>query len=75
MGYWSRANAEVCLLAVRGAPKRLARDVHQVVVERRGEHSVKPEEVRRRIERLAEGPYLELFARGQAEGWTAWGIR
>ena len=73
MGYWSRANAEICLLAARGAPKRLAMDVHQVVMERRGEHSAKPEEVRRRIERLVGGPYLELFARVQAAGWTAWG--
>ena len=73
MGYWTRANAEICLLATRGAPKRLAKDVHQVVMAPRGEHSAKPEEVRRRIERLVGGPYLELYARRQAAGWTAWG--
>ena len=27
MGYWTRANAEICLLATRGHPKRAARDV------------------------------------------------
>ena len=26
MGYWTRANAEICLLATRGRPKRAARD-------------------------------------------------
>src|SRR5215203_3404521 len=31
MGYWTRANAEVCLLATRGSPKRVAKDVHQVI--------------------------------------------
>ena len=38
-----------------------------------GEHSDKPEEVRRRIERLFAGPYLELYGRKPVEGWTVWG--
>jgi hypothetical protein len=37
------------------------------------EHSGKPEEVRQRIERLFPGPYLELYARKPAPGWTCWG--
>lgn len=37
-------------------------------------HSAKPEEIARRIERMAAGPYLELFRRGPARrGWSAWG--
>ncbi len=36
-------------------------------------HSEKPEEVRRRIERLYAGPYLELFGRREAPGWWVWG--
>ena len=31
MGYWTRANAEVCLLATRGHPKRVCRNIHQVI--------------------------------------------
>jgi N6-adenosine-specific RNA methylase IME4 len=73
MGYWTRANAEVCLLATRGAPQRLAMDVHQVIMCPVGEHSQKPDEVRGRIQRLLAGPYLELFARAPASGWTTWG--
>lgn len=73
MGYWTRANSEVCLLATRGKPKRLNADVRQGIVEPRRQHSRKPDCVPTRIERLIEGPYLELFARTKREGWTVWG--
>jgi N6-adenosine-specific RNA methylase IME4/ParB-like chromosome segregation protein Spo0J len=73
MGYWTRANAELCLLATRGSPQRLNADVHQVVFSPRLEHSEKPEEVAARIERLVSGPYIELFARKNRGGWDAWG--
>jgi N6-adenosine-specific RNA methylase IME4 len=43
------------------------------VVEKRREHSRKPECVRERIERLVAGPYLELFARETKPGWDCWG--
>ena len=70
----TEANTEICLLAKRGSPLRLAKDVHQVVIAPVGEqHSAKPDEVYRRIERLYPGPYLELFARKPREGWTTWG--
>lgn len=73
LGYWTRANAELCLLATRGAPQRLAMDVHQVIMSPVAEHSAKPDEARGRIQRLLAGPYLELFARAPAPGWTTWG--
>ena len=73
MGYWTRANSEVCLLATRGKPKRLAADVRQAIVAPRREHSRKPDGVHERIERLVAGPYLELFARQERPGWTVWG--
>jgi N6-adenosine-specific RNA methylase IME4 len=37
------------------------------------EHSRKPAEARARIEQYADGPYLEMFAREAAPGWTIWG--
>ncbi len=73
LGYWTRANVEQCLLATRGAPKRLAKDVRRLVVSPRREHSRKPDEIYERIERLAAGPYLEMFARARRPGWDAWG--
>jgi site-specific DNA-methyltransferase (adenine-specific) len=72
-GYWTIANTEACLIATKGSPLRLANDVHQVVMAPVREHSGKPEEVRQRIERLFPGPYLELYARKPAPGWTCWG--
>ena len=73
LGYWTRSNSEVCLLATRGNPKRVAADVKQVVIEPAREHSRKPDCVHDRIERLVAGPYLELFARQRRPGWTVWG--
>ena len=73
MGYWTRANSEVCLFATKGSPQRAAKDVHQIILAPVGKHSVKPEEARARIERLIIGPYLELFGRRSVPGWTVWG--
>ncbi|MGF1561553.1 MAG: MT-A70 family methyltransferase [Geminicoccaceae bacterium] len=75
LGYWTRANPELCLLGTRGQPKRVARDVDRLVIAPRREHSRKPEEIYQRIERLVDGPYLELFARQQRERWHAWGAQ
>jgi N6-adenosine-specific RNA methylase IME4 len=41
----------------------------------RREHSRKPDEMYGYIERLADGPYLEMFARRSRPGWDAWGTQ
>ena len=73
LGYWTRANPEQCLLATGGKPMRHGKDVRRLVVEKRREHSRKPDCVRERIERLVAGPYLELFSRETKQGWECWG--
>lgn len=73
MGYWTRSNAELCLLATRGKPKRISKRVRQAILAPVREHSRKPEEAYTRIEELLAGPYIELFARTTRPGWTAWG--
>jgi len=73
MGYSTRANVEAVLLATRGSPTRLNNAVHQVIIAPALEHSAKPEEVRRRIERLHPGPHLELYGRRLVPHWTVWG--
>lgn len=74
MGFWTRSNAEICLLATRGHPKRQARNVHQVIISPVEEHSKKPDEARRRIEALmGDIPRVELFARQHPPGWDVWG--
>lgn len=72
-GYWTRANTEVCLLATKGKPKRISAGVAQAIYEPRREHSRKPDCINDRIERLVNGPYLELFARRERPGWDVWG--
>ena len=73
LGYWTRANVEQCLLATRGKPPRIAKDVRRLMIAPRREHSRKPDETYARIERLARGPYLELFSRQSRSGWDALG--
>jgi N6-adenosine-specific RNA methylase IME4 len=73
LGFWTRQDSEFCLLATRGKPKRKSASVRQGIVERRREHSRKPDCVYDRIEQLVDGPRIELFARTRRPGWTAWG--
>jgi len=74
MGHWTRANAEVCLLATRGKPKRISKSVRQLIFAPRREHSRKPDETRERIvELLGDVPRVELFARQTPPGWDVWG--
>ena len=73
LGFWTRANPEICLLATRGHPRRGRADVRKLIVSPRREHSRKPDEAYGRIERLCEGPYLEMFARSTRPGWDGWG--
>ena len=73
LGHWTRANPEQCLLATRGSPSRIEKNVRKLIVDPRREHSRKPDEIRNRIERLVPGPYIELFARKSNPGWDVWG--
>lgn len=76
MGYWTRANVEICLLGTKGKPKRReeAGGVRQLIVSPLREHSRKPDEQYDRIEDLVKGPYIELFSRSDREGWDSWGL-
>jgi N6-adenosine-specific RNA methylase IME4 len=70
----TRANSEPCLLAVRGRMPVLAHDVLSLIYAPVRRHSQKPDEQYPKIERLYDGPYLELFARKKhSEKWAVWG--
>ena len=74
LGYWTRANNEICLLATKGKPSRISKSVHQIVHEPIGKHSKKPTVVRDRIVELCgDLPRIELFARQSVDGWDSWG--
>lgn len=73
MGQWTRANAEICLLAVKGKPKRKAANVRQIIDSPIEQHSKKPNETRNRIiEPMGDLPRIELFARQAPIGWDIW---
>ena len=74
LGYWTRGNAEICLLAKRGKPKRRSAGVHQFIISPVEEHSKKPDVTRDKIIELAgDLPRVELFARQKAPGWDVLG--
>ena len=74
LGFWTRANPEICLIATRGNPKRMSKAVHCIVDTPVERHSKKPDEVRRRIELLmGDVPRAELFAREMHPGWVCVG--
>lgn len=74
LGYYTRANSEPCLLAVRGRMPVESHSIHQVIYSPVQRHSQKPAEAYERIERLYPGRrYVELFARDRRPGWSAWG--
>lgn len=74
LGHWTNGNAELCLFAKRGHPKRLCKSVKQIQMWPRGRHSVKPPQIRNEIIRLVgDLPRIELFARQKTEGWDVWG--
>ena len=75
MGYYTRANVELCLLATKGKSlQRNSRAVHQVIMSKIREHSRKPDEARDKIvELFGDISRIELFARQKVDGWDCWG--
>ena len=74
LGSYTRANAELCLLAVKGKLKRINAGVPSIVDTRIEEHSKKPGVVHERIvQLLGDLPRIELFARQTVKGWDCLG--
>lgn len=74
MGYYTRQNPEfLCLFKFKnGHPKILRHDVRAVLPYPVQAHSEKPP-LHELIRTMFDGPYLELFARRNELGWSAWG--
>lgn len=76
VGFYFRNVTEILLFGVRGTNIRTlspGRSQVNLIRSKKREHSRKPDEMIDLIERCSSGPYLELFARGQRDGWTMWG--
>jgi N6-adenosine-specific RNA methylase IME4 len=72
-GLTLRRNVEFCVLGKRGKPQRLAKDVFEIILVPVRDHSRKPDEAYRRIERYCAGPYLDLFSCERRDGWIPYG--
>ena len=76
-GQYTMSYCEMCLVFKRGRiPKpRGTRNEKQLLSAPRGEHSVKPSEVREAIERMfPTQDRIELFARQRSAQWDVWGL-
>ena len=74
VGFYTKSNAEVCLLGIKGRLKPITNKISSVVIAPRQEHSKKPSEVRNKIvELFGDLPRIELFARQKTDGWDVWG--
>lgn len=76
LGKWTRNNSEICLIGIKGHPYKYKKSssVREVIISKRGEHSKKPDEARKRIvELMGDLPRVELFAREKNEGWDSLG--
>jgi N6-adenosine-specific RNA methylase IME4 len=73
LGLTVRHQTEIVLLARRGNCRRQRKDIRELILAPRREHSRKPDEFYRRVEAYCAGPYCDLFAREQRAGWSCWG--
>jgi len=74
MGYYTKSNSEVCLLATRGKMKPVSNKVSSIIIEPLTKHSEKPNIIKDKIVELyGDVPRIELFARSKSLGWDCWG--
>lgn len=70
--YW-RVSHEFMLLGIRGKPEFRRRDCMSWGQFDRTAHSKKPRDIRRLVESVSSGPYLELYGREAVENWMVYG--
>lgn len=76
VGFYFRNVTEILLFGIRGDNNRTlapARSQVNLIRTMKREHSRKPDEIIPIIENCSPGPFIELFARGDREGWAMWG--
>lgn len=73
LGFWTRGNAEVCLLATRGRPRRQAANIHQFIISPVEAHSKKPDEARDKIVAYSGPPQSRKTLWGEEEGRRGYG--
>ena len=58
---------------IKGKQPTKTKNTSTVIISRRREHSKKPDEIYKIIEKNSPPPYLEMFARKKRRGWDTWG--
>ena len=79
LGQYYRGLDEICLFGVKGClPYKVDENGKRqqgttLFIAPRRKHSQKPEDMRKMIQKVSYGPYIELFARERFDGWDSWG--
>ena len=74
VGWYTKSNAEVCLIGVKGKAPKISNKVSSIIETVREQHSKKPDIVRDKIVLFCgDLSRIELFAREKTEGWDVWG--
>jgi N6-adenosine-specific RNA methylase IME4 len=73
LGLTVRHQTEIVLLARVGNCRRQRKDIRELILAPRRQHSRKPDEFYCRVEQYCSGPYADLFARERRLGWDVWG--
>lgn len=76
IGAWLRGRTEHCILATVGAPTINLTNETTLLVEKRRQHSRKPEKFYAMVEKMCpanDGERLDIFTRTKRPGWVAFG--
>ena len=76
VGFYFRNVTEMVLFGVKGKNVRTlqpGRRQENIIVQRKREHSRKPDELYKIIEDCSWKPRIELFSRNKRKGWVMWG--
>jgi len=72
-GYYFKGQSEQLLFGVKGKLPPQDRNQTTIINGKIRNHSQKPDEQFKVIEKVSPSPRIELFARQRREGWDAWG--
>ena len=72
-GYGTRKNLEPCVLSRIGKPYLKTNSERDFLYAPRRTHSRKPDEAYEKIERMYDGPYIEIWGRNRRNGWDVFG--
>lgn len=76
VGFYFRNVTELLLFGIKGKKNRTLRPGRSqvnLIRSKKREHSRKPDSFVQLIEDCSSAPYLEMFARGDRNGWDMWG--